>query len=372
MSIYDLKRKCEIDRYVKEFGLIVHDKDLKEDKTTYVEPHVHLFINFSQQKSLKYVSELVSDEQHRIDYFNRDTVPDKNERNGFMYLLHRTKGASHKHQYAIDELIVADDSNIKEKIKEWEDNYLKRIKKNEVNNRKSAIKKYLEQYSELLISYDELEQKLSNFEIAQNINIIKNIDELRLNKLHQQYVAKNRYENKKIIWIYGKSGVGKSRLSKEIGQNFIDYNKKESNQSIYMTQSNRDPFQNYTSENVIILEEFRSTTGIAENELFQILDKTNSNFSAGSRYKDKKLMPDLVIINSIHAPTDILNLETVDVNQIIRRIDAIIHIDTLNISKQMYSNGEFYDYDVVKNHIYRPNKKANEIALQKVMKGEFG
>ncbi|HBC2743120.1 TPA: hypothetical protein IYH94_002836, partial [Enterococcus faecium] len=88
LTIDELKRNCESDHSIKEFAMIVHDKDLKEDKSTYVEPHLHLFLNFKQQKSLKYVAELVSDKENYIDYFNKDTVPDKNERNGFLYLLH--------------------------------------------------------------------------------------------------------------------------------------------------------------------------------------------------------------------------------------------------------------------------------------------
>ena len=371
LDIDQLKVRCESDDDIKEFAMIVHDKDLAEDKTTFVKPHLHLFLNFKQQKSLKYVADLVSDKENYIDYFNKDTVPDKNERNGFLYLLHRTKSASHKHQYSIDELIVSDDSNIKQKIKKWEDNYFKFVKKNESSNRRAIVKKYLEQYSEFLIDSDELELKLNAYEIAKNMDVIKKIDALRLKNLHQQYVEDERYKNKKVIWIYGRSGLGKSRLSREIAQNFIDNNSNKHNQSIYVTQSNRDPFQNYTSENVIILEEFRSTTGIAENELFQMLDKTNASFSAGSRYSDKKLMPDLVIINSIYAPTEVLTSEIIDANQMIRRIDAILHLDKMNIAKQKYQDRQFYDFEVSKNHIYQTPKKDDEIALKNIIKGEF-
>ena len=369
LSINEICQRLIDDKDVKDFGLIVHDKDVKEDNPLeQAEEHLHAFISFKQQKSLQYVSRLVADEENRIDFFNRQTVPDKDERNGFLYLLHKTKGSRHKHQYNVDELILPPNSDLKKRITKWEKNYQNFLGKTGDNKRKHVVKQHLENYANLLFDYDELEQKLTSLELAQNSTLLKNIDELRIKKKHADYVKKERYKDKKVIYIYGASGVGKSRLSKRIAQNFIDDNK-----DVYVTSSNRDPFQNYTDEKVIIIEEFRATTGIAENELFQLLDKTNSSFSAGARYKDKLLMPELVIINSIHAPTNILSTERLDTMQLYRRLDAVIRVDKLNIATQLLDKQteQYYDFETKPNNIYIEPKKLNRLELNQILKGEF-
>ncbi|WP_454309954.1 Rep family protein, partial [Staphylococcus hominis] len=369
LSIDEIYQRLIDDKDVKDFALIVHDKDVKDDNLLELaEEHLHAFISFKQQKSLQYVSRLISDEENRIDFFNRDTVPDKNERNGFLYLLHKTKGSAHKHQYSIDELILPPNSNLKVRIKKWEKNYQNFLSKTSDNKRKHVVKQHLESYANLLLDYDELEQKLTSLELAQNSTLIKNIDDLRIKKKHADYVKHERYKDKKVIYIYGASGTGKSRLSKRIANNFVDDNK-----DVYVTSSNRDPFQNYMSEKVIILEEFRATTGISENELFQILDKSNSTFSAGARYRDKLLMPELVIINSIHAPTNILNTERLDTMQLYRRLDAVIRVDKLNIATQLLDEKteQYYDFETKHNDIYVEPKKLNRLELNQILEGEF-
>ena len=369
LNIDEIYQSLLDDKDVKDFALIVHDKDVKDDNPLELaEEHLHAFISFRQQKSLHYVSKLVADEENRIDFFNRQNVPDKDERNGFLYLLHRTKGSAHKHQYNIDELILPPNSDLKKRIKKWEKNYQNFLSKTSDNKRKHVVKQHLESYANLLIDFEELEQKLTSLELAQNSTLLKNIDELRIMKKHADYVKKERYKDKKVIYIYGASGVGKSRLSKRIAHNFVDDNK-----DVYVTSSNRDPFQNYTDEKVIIIEEFRTTTGIAENELFQLLDKTNSSFSAGARYKDKLLMPELVIINSIHAPTEILSAERLNMMQLYRRSDAVMRIDKLNIATQLLDKQteQYYDFETKPNNIYVEPKKLNRLELNQILKGEF-
>ena len=121
LSIEQLKDNLENDAYIQDFAMINHNKDLDENNQNVAE-HLHVFIKLNQQKTIDYVADLVDDKAQYIEFFDKSNKS-RNEQNGYLYLLHKTKSAEHKHQYSIDDLIVKDGSNIKEKINRWIEDY---------------------------------------------------------------------------------------------------------------------------------------------------------------------------------------------------------------------------------------------------------
>lgn len=114
LSIEQLKNNLENDAYIQDFAMINHNKDLDENNQNVAE-HLHVFIKLNQQKTIDYVADLVDDKAQYIEFFDKSNKS-RNEQNGYLYLLHKTKSAEHKHQYSVDDLIVKDGSNIKEKL----------------------------------------------------------------------------------------------------------------------------------------------------------------------------------------------------------------------------------------------------------------
>lgn len=333
MTIDDIKHTLELNQYVKDFAMIVHDSDVDEYQNE-VEPHLHVFLKMNQQKSVDYIADLFQDTSNYVEFFNKNTKG-HNEQNGYLYLLHKTKNAENKHQYDMNDLIVPNDSDLKQRIDKWIENYEESLSKYQSKRRKTVVQSILNDYAEGLMDKNELRESLTNLELAKHQKLIKDIDNVLVESAYRDYIEENRQQNKKVIWLFGAPGSGKTFLSHKLANQYTDKD------DIFVTSSNRDPFEDYFKESVVILEEFRNETNIGTNELLQLLDKTNPKFTAGSRYKNKKIMAELIIVNSIRSP-DYFMPHDEPLEQLTRRIDKLIKLDSQNVKElKITSNRNF-------------------------------
>lgn len=358
LSIEQLKDNLENDAYIQDFAMINHNKDLDENNQNVAE-HLHVFIKLNQQKTIDYVADLVDDKAQYIEFFDKSNKS-RNEQNGYLYLLHKTKSAEHKHQYSIDELIVKDGSNIKEKINRWIEDYENNLKKYQSKRRKTVVQSILNDYADRIIDEKELKDSLTNLELAKNKKLINDIKQVLIEFDFQTYLEQERYKNKQVIWIFGKSGTGKSMMSQLLAKDYIsDIN------DIYVTSSNRDPFEDYQNQKVLIIEEFRNETNISTNELLQLLDKTNGQVRAGSRYNNKKIMADLIIINTIYEPKYFMNFDE-PIYQLLRRIDKLVKLDNQKIETLEYDSKKD-DFNVIKSIA----NNVENMTLKKILGDDF-
>ncbi|EON79586.1 putative replication initiator protein [Staphylococcus epidermidis 528m] len=358
LSIEQLKDNLENDAYIQDFAMINHNKDLDENNQNVAE-HLHVFIKFNQQKTIDYVADLVDDKAQYIEFFDKSNKS-RNEQNGYLYLLHKTKSAEHKHQYSIDDLIVKDGSNIKEKINRWIEDYENNLKKYQSKRRKTVVQSILNDYADRIIDEKELKDSLTNLELAKNKKLINDIKQVLIEFDFQTYLEQERYKNKQVIWIFGESSTGKSMMSQLLAKDYIsDIN------DIYVTSSNRDPFEDYQNQKVLIIEEFRNETNIGTNELLQLLDKTNGQVRVGSRYSNKKIMADLIIINTIYEPKYFMNFDE-PIYQLLRRIDKLVKLDNQKIETLEYDSKKD-DFNVIKSIA----NNVENMTLKKILGDDF-
>ncbi|GBV21761.1 hypothetical protein M1K003_2784 [Staphylococcus aureus] len=358
LSIEQLKDNLENDAYIQDFAMINHNKDLDENNQNVAE-HLHVFIKLNQQKTIDYVADLVDDKAQYIEFFDKSNKS-RNEQNGYLYLLHKTKSAEHKHQYSVDDLIVKDGSNIKEKINRWIEDYESNLKKYQSKRRKTVVQSILNDYADRIIDEKELKDSLTNLELAKNKKLINDIKQVLIEFDFQTYLEQERYKNKQVVWIFGKSSTGKSMMSQLLAKDYIsDIN------DIYVTSSNRDPFEDYQNQKVLIIEEFRNETNIGTNELLQLLDKTNGQVRVGSRYSNKKIMADLIIINTIYEPKYFMNFDE-PIYQLLRRIDKLVKLDNQKIETLEYDSKKD-DFNVIKSIA----NSVENMTLKKILGDDF-
>ena len=275
---------CEKNNY--EYAYIYHDKDIKHDDDTnedVVKPsHIHFMVNTG---STKWPFDAL------LNRFASDGLKSqmlqkvrKGWNNALSYLVHRTEGAVNdgKHLYELSEVVANFDYATTIGVIE-----------SQVEEKKTRI--------------DEVIEKIESLE-CRRYNIHKFIDcadyskkgnKIRIDTAFQYVETKLLEERKgrqmKVIWIYGKSGIGKTTLAKTICEN--------NKWSFAISSSSNDALQDYNGQDCLILDDFRAN-GWSKTDVLKMLDN-NTSSSIKSRYQNKQTCYlKCIIVTTIQAPLE--------------------------------------------------------------------
>ncbi len=192
------------------------------------------------------------------------------------------------------------------------------------------------------IPKEDVEKHLTGSQYGQYRRQLEDVWNKRLQKLAAEWLKEMKAQGKpiKVIWIYGPAGTGKTSLAKEYAEKV--------GQPYYISGSSRDLFQRYAGEHTLILDELRPKV-IPYSDLLRITDPYGEQVMAPSRYSDKALACDIIIITSPYDPLGFYWIaldigkkfsradNRVDgVDQLIRRLELIVKIDHEHIEAQEY------------------------------------
>lgn len=314
----------------KKYAVILHEKDI-DDNGTPKAPHIHAMMSFGNARSLASVAKQLGDKPQYVEAWSG------NSNNGYAYLTHRTEDAKGKYQYNPDDVIANFDYSAE----------LIKITQEVLSKKQSANIKYLlDALLDGSITKAELEQQLTGSQYARYGTQIDKVWAKRLEKQAEQWRKQMTEQGKqiKVIWIYGESGTGKTTLAKEFAE--------KENQPYYITGSSRDIFQNYAGEHIMIMDELRANI-IPYADLLRILDPFENNKMLPSRYQDKTLACEIIIIKTPFDPHqfyrqifgDERNMlsyfrssNTDSFTQLLRRITLIINMNEYWICPMEYDS----------------------------------
>ncbi len=305
----------------KKYALIVHDRDINEQKEP-AEAHVHVMLSFENARSINSIAKELGDKPQSIEIWKGKAE------NGYSYLIHATKDSIDKHQYHPSEVIA--NFNYQEEIR--------KITEEVERSRQTADGRILlDSLYKGEITKEELEKRLRGSQYGRMKRQIEDV----WNKHLQFQAVKWREEMKKsgkrieVIWISGEAGTGKTSLAREYAE--------KSNQPYFITGSSRDIFQNYSGEHTLIIDEFRADM-MKYPDLLRILDPFGGQVMAPSRYSDKPLACDMILITSPYDPVEFygqlfsrINGNSIDgLEQLLRRITLTVEMDASHIRAVEY------------------------------------
>lgn len=275
----------------KRYALILHDKDVNE-KGQSEEPHIHVMLSFDNARSINSVAKLLGDKAQYIEVWKGDS------NNGYAYLIHATDNARTKYQYDISEVTANFDyPALMEKV-------TAEVKKADTFGDSAKIKNFLNLLYIGAISKSEVEKQLTGAQYAKAKKQIEDVWLKHLQDLAEQWREEMIANGKSVcvIWMYGKSGTGKTSFAKEYAK------KVGKGQPFYVAGSSKDAFQSYSGEHIIILDELRAQS-IPYQDLLRMFDPfgIDSQVFAPSRYYDKGLAAELIIITTPYNPLNFYN-----------------------------------------------------------------
>jgi len=137
-----------------------------------------------------------------------------------------------------------------------------------------------------------------------------------IEKLNAFYRGIPRDQKPYVVWIYGPTGTGKTRMVYE-----------QEKSSLWMSGKNLQWWDGYDNQDAVLFDDFRGDF-CTFHYLLRVLDRypMRVEVKGSSREFNSKR----IYITSCYPPTEIYNKSDEDVKQLIRRIDEIIFLSPRN------------------------------------------
>lgn len=309
---------------IKKFAIILHDRDKHEDGSQ-KEEHRHVYLGFEKNNwDFGHIAAWFGVRENQVQKI-KGTLYDY-----IMYQLHWEFDESVKAHYQIDDITANFD-----------------------------VRKIIEDHTEQE-SVDQLLHKcadgtirpynLTNFVKLETYIKHKNAFDRAFEYFRKSYLLKSGgNRNCSIIWVMGESGIGKTTLCKLIAE--------KENKGIFISETGRDPFNHYEGQEMICLDEFRANEPFSYDAMLKLLDNDSLSNGAQSRYQNKLLICDTIMVTSVFSPEEIyreyaVNSTDSDI-QFYRRITELWRVerDSIIISRYDKSLRKFVEIDTIQNPV---------------------
>ncbi len=283
--------------FIKNWAYIVHDKD-RNEKGELKDKHIHIYCQVNNTQSVITIAKAFNMPPNAIE-----GIRDKSFFRACQYLIHLND--PNKYQYSLSEVKAS--FNFEDKVlKIMSEGAKKRIKANLI---KDISEGYVKRYD--LANYFQ-RNKIDPLYLTMWKPCIDNAYKVR-----NEYYNRSFDRDMEVIFITGKAGSGKTTFAKLLA--------KKKGYEIFVSGSSNDILDGYEDEECIILDDLRKESFSSFTDMLKLFDPfTNAKFK--SRYSNKLVMADLIIITSTKPLEDLWFDESEDFEQLSRRITTRIEV----------------------------------------------
>ncbi|HEL0720234.1 replication protein [Streptococcus equi subsp. zooepidemicus] len=317
---------------VSDAYAINHDKDVneiynletKEIKTEPESPHVHILLKFTKGSTLTNLALQLGIEPQ---YIEKAKVGKFAYDNLLAYLTHQKE--AEKFQYDPKEVITLQGKDyleiVKERYQVWQQG---RVKKDISKSNASLDEIYLQ----------ILNQQISKQEILSDpkLQILYALNKTKINEAFmtlgeiKSNATKQALENgefkKTIIFITGKSGLGKSRFAKTFVKELISLANTNKYRWSDAVTAGTNIFDEVNGEEILLLDDVRGDS-LTASDWLKLLDPYNIS-PISARYHNRMGSARVIVITSTKHPLDFFyhtkGNEKEDLSQFIRRTTSLV------------------------------------------------
>lgn len=298
---------------IKDYAYIIHDCDIYNDedeqanqnhKCGDLKPtHIHLLLKFHSPQQFKYIGQWFGLESNFVNRIRN------NWDSANLYLIHMN--APDKFQYSPENVVASFD-------------YKQLI--NKINNKHNIS----DVINGIITGEIRNIAEIDGLMYVTYAKEIKNAFQYR-----HQLLTKKVDRQLEVVFVTGQSGCGKTTFAKKLAiSKGLD---------LYISSSSNDPLQDYGLERAVLLDDLRPDT-ISCVDLLRLLDNHSNSGSVKSRYHNKTLDCELIIITSIldmeHFFRDLVNCEREPFLQFKRRIGTYVRMDKTKMYIQVWNDLE--------------------------------
>ncbi|HEM6556802.1 TPA: AAA family ATPase [Streptococcus suis] len=319
---------------VSDAYAINHDKDVNEIydletnkiKTELASPHVHILLKFTKGSTLtNFALQLGIEPQ----YIEKAKVGKWGYDNLLAYITHQKD--PEKFQYDPKEVITLQGKDyleiVKERYKVWQQG---RVKKDISKSNASLDEIYLQILSQQITKQEILSDPKLQILYALNKTKINEafmtLGEIKSNATKQ--ALENGEFKKTIIFITGKSGLGKSRFAKTFIKELISLANTNKYRWSDVVTAGTNIFDEVNGEEILLLDDVRGDS-LTASDWLKLLDPYNIS-PISARYHNRMGSARVIIITSTKHPLEFFfhtkGNEKEDLSQFIRRTDTLVSL----------------------------------------------